>query len=270
MPIKIFYDKRNKRLVYLGQGASPSFWESHWEKNKFKDSVERGKESRLILGTLKKYIPDKKGLILDGGCGNGQIVYSMQAHGYRGIGVDYAEKTVKMVNETFPELDVKWGDVRNLQFPDNHFAGYWSLGVIEHFVDGYIDVLKEIRRVLVNGGYLFMSIPSMAPLRRLKAKLGLYRELTGRRKGSLYQYVLSPDAVLRDLEANGFELIEKRPLSGLKGFKDEVNLLRPLLQKLHDYKGQSFWINGFRYGLDNILASFAGHMTFLVLRNNKD
>jgi SAM-dependent methyltransferase len=270
MPIKRYYDKPNKRLVYFGQIASPLFWESHWEKDKFKDSVERGKASRLILGTLKKYTPNKKGRILDGGCGNGQVVYSMHAYGYRGIGVDYAEKTVKRVNETFPELDVKLGDIRNLQFPDDHFAGYWSLGVIEHFVDGYIDVLKEIRRVLVNGGYLFMSIPSMSLLRRLKAKLGLYQELTSGRKGSLYQYVLSPDTVVRDLEANGFELIEKRPLSGLKGFKDEVNLLRPLLQKLHDYKGQSFWINGFRYVLDNILASFAGHMTFLVLKYNKN
>jgi hypothetical protein len=130
--------------------------------------------------------------------------------------------------------------------------------------------LKEMRRVLVNGGYLFISFPSMSHLRRLKAKLGLYQELTGRRRGGLYQYVLSPDTVIRDLKANGFELIEKRSLSGLKGLKDEVSLFKPLLQKLHDYKGKSFWINGFRFILDSLLASFAGHMTFLVLRNNKD
>lgn len=270
MLIKRYHDKRNKRLVYLGQGASSRFWEAHWEQNKFKDSVERGKESRLILRTLKKYIPDKKGRILDGGCGNGQVVYCMHAHGYEGAGVDFAEKTIRRVNEIFPELDVKLGDVRNLQFPDDHFVGYWSLGVIEHFVDGYIDILKEIRRVLVNGGCLFLSFPSMSYLRRLKAKMGLYQEFTGKRRGGFYQFVLSPDTVIRNLKANGFELIEKRSLSGLKGFKDEISLFKPLLQKLHDYKGQSFWTNSFRFVLDNFLASFAGHMTFLVLRNNKD
>lgn len=177
---------------------------------------------------------------------------------------------MERTKELFPYLDIRVGDVRDLQFPDDYFLGYWSLGVIEHFQEGHHDILKEMKRVLVNRGYLFLNFPYMSCLRKLKAKLGLYKQFTGGGVESFYQYVLDGDTVIREFESNGFKLIGKKPYSGIKGFKDEVSLFKPLLQKLHDYKGQSFWTNGFRFVLDNLLASFAGHMTLLVLRNNKE
>jgi SAM-dependent methyltransferase len=267
--MKIFYDRHNRRLIYLGQSASPDFWDNHWGKSKFKKSVESGRESRLIQQTLKEFIPDRTGLILDGGCGNGQIVYGMQARGYRSIGVDSASRTIATTKELFPELDVHVGDVRDLPFPDDHFIGYWSLGVIEHFPEGYSDILKEMKRVLVNGGYLFLSFPCMSPLRKLKARLGLYQEFAGNEADAFYQFALNPDAVVRDLKARGFEPIKRKPLSGLKGFKDEISISRPVLQKLYDYQGRSLLGLGFRYALDRLLAFVAGHTVFLVFRNLK-
>ncbi len=68
----------------------------------------------------------------------------MQAHGYQSAGVDFAKETIERVKEIIPKLDVRVGDVRDLQFPDNYLTGYWSLGVIEHFWDGYYDILEEM------------------------------------------------------------------------------------------------------------------------------
>lgn len=263
-----YYDKENKRLVYIGESATPDFWNSHWETENFKGMIERGKDNRFILRTLGKYFPDKSGSVLEGGCGSGQVVYCMHVHGYKAIGVDFAKRTIQQVKDTMPELDVRVGDVRDLPFPDNYFTAYWSIGVIEHFWEGYYDILREMRRVLISGGYVFLTFPYMSPLRRLKAKLGLYKEFDGE-KESFYQFVLAPDTVIKDFEASGFKLIEKTPYAGIKGFKDEVSIFEPLLQKVFDYQGGSLWFRGFKYVLDKLLATLAGHMIFLVFRNRK-
>lgn len=194
----------------------------------------------------------------------------MHVHGYRAIGVDFAEKTIWRLQETFPKIDARVADIRDLPFPDNYFIGYWSLSVIEHFWDGYHDVLKEMRRVLISGGYVFLSFPYMSPLRKLKAKLGLYREFNGEGEDNFYQFVLDSEAVIRDFEASGFSLLGKRCLDGIKGFKSEVSVSRLLLQKLYDYQGHNLWIRGIRYILDRMLVTFAGHSLFLVLRSRKD
>lgn len=30
--MKVFHDRQNGQLVYLGLSASPDFWDNHWEK----------------------------------------------------------------------------------------------------------------------------------------------------------------------------------------------------------------------------------------------
>lgn len=103
------------------------------------------------MKTLRKYLPGEKGIILEGGCGRAQHVYCMKYNGYNAVGVDFAERTVRAVNEAVPELDVRKCDVRNLPFRDGEIAGYWSIGVIEHFWDGYNEILDEMARVIRDG-----------------------------------------------------------------------------------------------------------------------
>ncbi len=262
------YDKENKRLVYIEEAATPDFWDSHWDIADYKQAVERGRNDPLCLSTLRKYIPDREGLILEGGCGLGHIVYTMHVHGYRCIGIDNAERTIGRIKETFPELDMRVGDVRNLPFPDNYFRGYWSGGVIEHFWDGYYEILMEMRRVLIKGGYVFISFPYMSFLRRQKVKLALYegfnKDLV--EKEHFYQFALHAKKVISDFEAAGFRLLASSPQSGIKGLKDEIGLLKPLLQKYYDYLGHNILINGSKLLLDKMLATLAGHTVFLVFQ----
>lgn len=42
-------------------------------------------------------------------------------------------------------------DVRKLQFADGFFDGYWSLGVIEYFWEGYNEIVNEVKRVIKPG-----------------------------------------------------------------------------------------------------------------------
>ena len=55
---------------------------------------------------------------------------------------------LKKIKLHWPQLDVSYGDVRALEFEDDSFDGYWSLGVIEHFPDGYEDIGQEMTRVI--------------------------------------------------------------------------------------------------------------------------
>ena len=109
----------------------------------------------------------------------------------------------------------------------------------------------------------------LSPLRKLKAKLGLYRKYNSERKKDFYQFVLDHKLVVKEFEANGFQVIEKKPAAGVKGFKDEIPLLKPPLQKLFSYKGDNLLVRGTKYALDQVFALFAGHTTFIVLRNRK-
>ena len=60
----------------------------------------------------------------------------LEKSGFSTTGVDFAEKTVK-INALYPSLDIRLVDIRNMDFDDGFFDGYWSFGVIEHFYDGY-------------------------------------------------------------------------------------------------------------------------------------
>lgn len=99
--------------------------------------------------------------------------------------------------------------MRDLPFHDNTFVGYWSVGVIEHFWEGYGVILKEMRRVLKPGDYLFLSFPYMSPLRRLKSKIGLYSEFNGKGKEDFFQFALNEKLVMTDFKTIGFKLLEK-------------------------------------------------------------
>lgn len=262
-----FYDQSNHRLVYIEQAATPEYWSSQWEDEKLKQSILAGNKERFVFPTTAKYLP-KGSKILEGGCGKGQFVYSLQSRGYEALGVDFAEVTIKKIHQTLPELPVQIGDVRKLDFLDNTFDGYWSLGVIEHFPDGYEAIAREMHRVLKPEGYLFLTFPYMSPLRRFKAWLGAYPHLTPLSDMKhFYQFALDHKRVIKSLLPLGFDLVTTQPYEGFKGFKDESGFMRPLFQKLYNQK--NIVAQGLIYILAKFLAPFSGHTILLILKKKK-
>ena len=75
------------------------------------------------------------------------------------------------MNKIDPNLNIKFSDVKHLFLEDNSVAGYWSLGVIEHFWDGYSEISNEMLRVIKPEGFLFITHPYISSLRRLKILL---------------------------------------------------------------------------------------------------
>jgi SAM-dependent methyltransferase len=258
-----YYDGANQRLVYVGAAADESFWDSRWQAENFERRIKASaKQNRFYITYTQKYLP-KGSKILEGGCGRGDKVYSLHTHGYQAYGIDFAKETIKKINAYAPELAVTVGDVRQLDFPDGHFDGYWSLGVIEHFYEGYDPILREMYRVLRNGGYLFLAVPAMSWLRRQKAKWGKYPPFQEKNhlKGNFYQFALDSKHVIPQFQRQGFKLLEVKPLNGLKGFKDETKIFPDRF-----WESRAFPIKLMRKALDILVTPFANHGTFYIFK----
>ena len=185
--MKRFYDKLNNRIIYYGDEASPLYWDKHWGSKKINKNVNSvgliGRFKKLFYGGYgskisrytKKYLPINS-KIIEGGCGLGQYVNELN-ESFDIVGVDSALETIVRIKKIYPDLKIKKDDVRKLSFESKSFDGYWSLGVVEHFWDGYDDILNEMSRVIKNEGFLFITFPHISKLRRLKSFLGLYTKM---------------------------------------------------------------------------------------------
>ncbi len=258
------YDATNKRLAVFEKAATSDFWDTQWKKENIKERVSSGKTHHFIERFTKQYAP-KGGRILDGGCGTGEVVSCLQKWGYDAYGIDYAAETIQAVREMLPNLKLSVQDVKHTNFADAYFDAYWSLGVIEHFWNGYEEIVKEAHRILKPGGIFFLSFPVMSPLRKLKARLNRYPLLSpSTNTNDFYEFMLDQDIVTRELAGQGFELERIYLYDALKGLKDELPFLHLVLQKL--YKSKNFLARGFRLLLTVCLGRWTGHMTVLVLR----
>jgi len=229
-----FYDNKNNRLVYIGEASTANYWNKHWDKNTIEKQYPKNKSPfDYVVNTTTKYL-SKGGIILEGGCGVGQQVFKLQNTGYKAIGVDYAKRTVEIVKKAKPEIDIRHGDVRKLDFPNNYFDGYWSFGVIEHFYNGYDEILNEMQRTIKHNGYLFITFPHMSMFRRFKAKKNKYPHWKEKRIEKFYQFALDEERVILDFEKINFKLVKKEYLDGIKGLKDELTIMKKVLQKTYD------------------------------------
>lgn len=266
--VKRFYDSMNNRLVYVDNKANSQFWDTHWDDYEIMQMIKSAVLNRMVLVPTRKYLPIGS-RILEGGCGLGQNVWSLQQAGYDVYGVDYAIETVEKVNDAVPELKVSLGDVRQMKFENDFFDGYWSLGVIEHFYQGYDDIAYEMRRVIKPGGYLFLTFPCMSKYRRMKNARGKYEIWEARKDliSNFYQFALSVENVVKDFIKHGFKLVESKSVAGLKGFKDELSIycIKKCLQKLYD---SNLFINRvMAWGIDYLLSPFSGHSQLLIFKN---
>ncbi|MBI3159543.1 MAG: class I SAM-dependent methyltransferase [Chloroflexi bacterium] len=229
------------RLAYFSEhGPDYEHWDAVWQKAlspAFYDSAKRGRLDEFEAPFTKHLSRTEK--ILEAGCGLGQLVLALHVRGYNVEGVDWASETIQRVKELFPDLKIRQGDVSSLEVPDETYQGYISIGVMEHIEEGPDVFLKEAFRVLKPGGVALITVPHYYWLRRLKARLGLYRIRPG--AGAFYQYAYHPKEFISIAERYRFRNIEAIPYSGYKGFKDElpfVPLALRFLKPLGKYGGR--------------------------------
>ena len=265
----IFFDNRNNRLVYIEKKADQGLWSELWLSDKNLESSIK-KRNTFVSSYTKEYL-DFGSRILEGGCGNGHHVYALQHNNFDSFGIDYAEEVVKKVKALVPDLDIRQGDVFNLELEDQSIDGYWSLGVIEHYFDGYEGITAEMKRVLKKDGYLFITFPWFNPLRKRKANSNAYYAFEeGTNIEEFYQFALDHNEVIEHL-SDDFDLVFKRGLSSFEGLMKETKLTGKFLGFIHAQSKNSILfkiISKFLHLLLNIrpFCNQYGHSILLVLK----
>ncbi|MDW8305257.1 MAG: class I SAM-dependent methyltransferase [Acidobacteriota bacterium] len=227
----------NKRF----SGNTPDYWEDNWGQSDFEQAVKFCVIDPLRPLFEKYLFPGA--IMFEGGCGLGNYVAYYTARGWRVIGLDFAQKTLKRLREYQPNLPVCVGDVSKLPFGDEVFDLYYSGGVVEHFESGPELALSEARRVLKRNGILLVSVPYLNPLREFlyyfkkdtwrkvkKEEIDL-EEIEGK---SFFQYVYRPSEFKNALSDAGFEVIETKGYSILWGLYD-IPFLQKVLERLATY-----------------------------------
>lgn len=254
------YDAGSRRLVYYSREADASFWDEHWSGRISEADITRFNWD--VVRWTRRFLPEGS-KVLDAGCGPAHTVWSLRKAGFDASGVDYALETVEAVKGVFPDLQVVHGDARSLPFEAGALDGIWSLGVIEHFPEGYGAIVKEMARVLRPGGFAFVTFPAMSPLRRIKAALGAYPSFNGDFAG-FYQFALDPASVTEEFGQSGLHAVATAPRGGLMGLKHEWRAARPLLQRVFDSRSPA--VRLVRGGLNRALAPFSFHTRLLVFQ----
>lgn len=260
---QVYYAPRLDRLVYLDEKATPEFWDARWSAE---GRAGRSRQDDEVVRITAAYLP-AGARVLEGGCGRANKVKSLADAGFAAVGVDFAAESVRHARQVYPGLDIRKGDVRALPFPGAYFDGYWSLGVIEHFWDGYDAILADARRVLKPGGLLFLTAPWLSPYRRLRARRGGYpvRDFSAE-PGDFYQFALGRREVKAALAHHGFE-----PLSW-RGLAPEVCLL----EDMESLRGPARWLYGsrgslpkrvFRRAITVSAGGFCGHSFLAIARS---
>lgn len=170
--------------------------------------------------------------VLEAGCGLGQVVLALRYHGFDCIGLDYAARTIEVLNKEFPDTPFHQGDIRSLPYPENSFDAYISLGVIEHFTEGQEEILKEAARVVKPGGLIFVSVPALNDWRKLKCRLGRYAVTA---TDPFFEACYSVEELELLLRNAGFSPIEFSFQNPVMTFAQET-LIRPLYRLIEDVR----------------------------------
>lgn len=228
-----------KRYLHDRYGEADVFWDENWDKcwrGKYANTPAVDKKLTRHVG---KYLHPGMRLI-EGGCGDCQYVLYFTGLGVQTVGIDYARKTVQRLREVLPKLDVRVGNILDIEFPDDSFDAYFSGGVVEHFENGIDRQLAEAHRVIRRNGYFFMTVPHMNLSRRAAGAFRLWKhkiDLDGRESihrenirqfiveqppagYHFHEYIFTSEEMRRFLKQSGFRIVEEVVFSASHGLCD--------------------------------------------------
>ena len=142
------------------------FWREMWAECDVDREIDLCGKREIAEHLLSVLATLRNPLIVEAGCGVGAWVLYLGRQGFANIvGIDNYAPALK-------QLDARGGrsmegDIQHLPFADSSVDVCLSFGVVEHFLEGPAGCLREMERILIPGGYLFLSVPYLNWTRRL-------------------------------------------------------------------------------------------------------
>ena len=193
--------------------------------NRFADEFDSKPFDRDVLDDFALRVQGL-GMVVDLGCGPGQVAAYLAAHGVAVMGVDVSPGMVAIAQKGHPHLDFQVGDMRDLTFGDGTLAGITAFYSIIHIPRDEIPaVLAEQRRLLIPGGLLLLAFHDGDRVEHIDEFLGEAVSL---------DFVFFTRAEMEDhLNTAGFELVwgrQRHPYPDVEAQTERIYLLsrRPI------------------------------------------
>lgn len=192
--------------------------------------MQRGKAGDLgeFEALIGRYVP-RDLLVLEAGCGPAHLSAALYTRNYRVIGVDYEPHIVALANQQLPHLDIREGDILNIDLPEASVGCYLSVGVVEHFAEGPAQALREARRILHQHGVALISVPYLNPARR-RFLSTLPSSFVHERDLHFHQYYFSGEDFISILSEAGLRVIDTFPYSVMAFLTREHPIVSQLWQ----------------------------------------
>jgi len=155
-----------QKEFYIDENPECNLWDNMWMSRTIEKELEACDIENPPRDLFLEFL-SKKDKILDAGCGFGKWVIFLHRLGYDIVGIDNNKLAVSKLKEFDDSLKIEAGDILNINYPDNYFNAYISMGVIEHFEEGPQAALNEAYRIVKPGGLIFVSVPAENILRRI-------------------------------------------------------------------------------------------------------
>jgi SAM-dependent methyltransferase len=205
-----YQDFSDKKFNYRERLKKISLEGYYNSKNIFKKLI-----ARLLVPNFMIVVPkERKGRLLDIGCGSGEFLNQMRNFGWEVYGVEINPESAITGNKK--GLNIFCGELESADFPDNYFDVVVLSQTMEH-VYSPGSYLKHIHRILNKEGLVIIGVPNVGCMET---------QIFGRYCHALdvprHLYFFTVTSLRRYLEKYGFEVekvLSKKfslPLNGIR------------------------------------------------------
>jgi 2-polyprenyl-3-methyl-5-hydroxy-6-metoxy-1,4-benzoquinol methylase len=146
-------EKVSRFWDYFSQGAEREYFSAKHANQLARELVDMAKP---------------QGLILDVGCGNGDLLRALNKRGLPVAGVDSSPVSIEAARRALPDVPedhLRVGTFVAIPFADASVDTVALIEVVEHVLDGDLsDLFRELARVVRPGGSLFITTPNAEDL----------------------------------------------------------------------------------------------------------
>ena len=140
------------------------YYSNEYERTNYLSPITEKRYNQLLDG-FEKY--RKNNRILDIGAGCGFFITTAKKRGWEVYGTELSKNSVAGCKNLNSELS--YGELHELQFPEESFDVVVNLEVIEH-LNNPIQFVGEISRILRKGGITYLTTPNFNAIHRFRLK----------------------------------------------------------------------------------------------------
>ncbi|MHA1694074.1 MAG: class I SAM-dependent methyltransferase [Candidatus Helarchaeota archaeon] len=224
--------------------------------------------------------PRETNIVLDVGCASGRQLFQISNQIKEGYGTDIAKSFINKCNSVKEGKEVnnlyfKVSEVESLSFNDKYFDKIICAEVLEHVFDFNIAV-KEIRRVLKDGGEFIITVPNMNAdatiwgrfLRLVKVRkfnpIKVFSKEELAKHGDAHVREFDKKTIIKRMESNNFKIIEIKSVSFIDGPYFDY-----LIKFLLYFRFTRLLVIFFEKFLTKTKIMFGRHLILKAIKDNK-